>query len=57
MEEMVILKLPKKDVEAFLRVIEDIKFIGEAESGDEEINNGKFKTLDQIRNKKKIWHS
>ncbi|MCS4541159.1 MAG: hypothetical protein HY929_02360 [Euryarchaeota archaeon] len=51
MEEMVTLKLPKKDVEAFLRVIEDIKFIEEAESGDEEINKGKFKTLDQIRKK------
>lgn len=51
MEEMVTLKLPKKDVEAFLRVVEDIQFIKEAEKGDEEISRGKFKTLEQVRKK------
>lgn len=54
MEEMVTLKLPKKDVESFLRVVEDIRFIKEAEKGDEEINKGKFKTLDVVRKKYRI---
>lgn len=49
--DMVTIKLPKKDLEAFLRVVDDIKFIEKAEKGDEEINKGKFKTLDQIRKK------
>lgn len=53
MEKMITLKLPKKDVEAFLRVVEDIKFLKEAEKGDEEISKGKFKTLNQIRKKYK----
>lgn len=51
MEEMVTLKLPKKDIESFLRVVDDIRFIKEAEKGDEEINKGKFKTLDEVRKK------
>lgn len=54
MEEMVTLKLPKKDVESFLRVVEDIRFIKEAEKGDEEISKGNLKTLTQIRKKYKI---
>jgi len=49
MEEMITLKLPKRDVESFLRVVEDIKFIKEAEKGDEEISKGRFKTLNQLR--------
>ena len=48
MGKMVTMKLPKEDVEAFLRVVEDIKFIREAEKGDEEIDKGKFKTLNQL---------
>ena len=51
MGKMITLKLPKEDVEAFLRVVEDIKFIKEAEKGDEEIDKDKFKTLDQLRKK------
>lgn len=51
---MVTLKLPKKDIESFLRVVEDIKFIKEAEKGDEEVNKGKFKTLNQVRKKYRI---
>lgn len=51
MGKMVIMKLPKEDVEAFLRVVEDIKFIREAEKGDEEIEKGKFKTLGQLTKK------
>jgi len=46
---MITIKLPKSDVDAFLRVIEDIKFIKEAEKGDGEISKGKFKMLDQIK--------
>lgn len=42
MEEMLTLKLPKKDVESFLRVVDDIKFIREAKKGDEEITKGRF---------------
>lgn len=48
------LKIPKSDVEAFLRVVEDIRFVKEAEKGDEEISKGKFKTLEQVRNKYRI---
>jgi len=51
MEEMITLKIPKNEVDVFLKVVEDIKFISEAEKGDEEISKGKFKTLDQIRKK------
>ncbi len=49
MGEMLTLQLPKRDVESFLRVVEDIRFIKEAEKGDEEISRGKFKTLEQLR--------
>ncbi len=51
MEEMITLKLPKNDLEAFLRVVEDIRLIKEAEKGDNEIEKGKFKTLEQVRKK------
>ena len=51
MDDMITLKLPKSDVEAFLRVVEDIKFIKEAEKGDKEIDKGKFKTLGQLKKK------
>jgi len=51
MEDMITLKMLKSDVEAFLRVVEDIKFIKEAEKGDKEIDKGKFKTLDQLKKK------
>lgn len=54
MEEMITLKLPKKDIESFLRVVEDIRFIKEAEKGDEEIAKGRFKTLEQLRESYKI---
>lgn len=53
MEKMITLKLPKSDVDAFLRVVDNIKFIKEAEKGDEEINRGKFKSLDEIKKKYK----
>jgi len=33
MEDMITLRLPRGDVEAFLRVVDDIKFIKEAEKG------------------------
>ena len=46
---MITLRQPKNDVEAFLRVVEDIKFIKDAEKGDKEIEKGKFKTLQQLR--------
>lgn len=51
MDEMITLRLPKSDVEAFLRVVEDIKFIKEAEKGDAEIDKGKFKSLSQLKKK------
>ncbi len=54
MEEMVTLKLPKKDIESFLKVVEDIRLIREAEKGDEEISKGKFKTLQKMREKYSI---
>ncbi len=49
MEPMVTVKLPKKDIESLIRIMEDIKFIREAEKGDEEISKGKFKTLSQLK--------
>ena len=51
MDDMITLKLPRGDVEAFLRVVEDIKFIKEAEKGDKEIDKGKFKTLHELKKK------
>ena len=54
MAEMVTIKLPKKDLESFLRVVDDIRFIKQAEKGDEEISKGKYKTLNQLRKKYKV---
>jgi len=54
MEEMITLKLPKRDVDSFLRIVEDIRFIKQAEKGDEEINKGKFKTLTQASKRYRI---
>ena len=51
MRKTITLRLPKSDVEAFLRAVQDIKFIREAENGDKEINSGRFKTLGQLKNK------
>jgi len=51
---MLTLSIPKSEVDVFLKVVEDIKFMREAEKGDEEISKGKFKTLEQIREKYKI---
>ncbi|MBI2971485.1 MAG: hypothetical protein HYY37_03665 [Candidatus Aenigmarchaeota archaeon] len=55
MTKMVTLKLPKKDVESFLRVVEDMRFIQSAEKGNEEIAKGDFKTLEHAR-KKYTYH-
>lgn len=54
MPEMITLKLPKKDVESFLRVVGDIRFIQKAEQGDEEVTKGGFKTLAHLRKKYRI---
>ena len=54
MAEMVTIKLPKKDLKSFLRVVDDIRFIKQAEKGDEEISKGKYKTLNQLRKKYKV---
>jgi len=51
MEEMLTLRLPRKDVDTFLRVVEDIEFIKEAEEGNKQIDAGKFKTLQQLKEK------
>ena len=50
-QQMLTMKLPKKDVQAFLRVVEDIRLIQEAEKGDREIEKGKFVTLGQLKKK------
>jgi len=54
MEETITIQLPKRDIDAFLRVVDDIRFIKEAEKGVNEIEKGKFKTLDHV--KKKYGH-
>ena len=51
MEETITIRLPRKDVDSFLRVIEDIRFIKEAEKGDEEISRGKFKRLEHLKSR------
>ena len=51
MTEMITLKLPKQDVEAFLRVLEDVELIKEAEAGDKEIEAGRFKKLEDLEKK------
>jgi len=51
MEDMITLRLPREDVEAFLRVVDDIKLVKDAEKGDKEIDTGNFKTLDQLKKK------
>jgi len=51
MEEMVTIKMPKRDMDSFLKVVEDIRFIKEAEKGDNEISSGKFKTLNSLKKK------
>lgn len=51
MDEMVTVKLPKRDIEALMRIVEDIEFLGEAEKGDKEIEKGNFKTLEDAKKK------
>lgn len=46
---MVMMKIPKKDVQAFLRVLKDIAFIQEAERGDTEIERGRFVALEKMK--------
>lgn len=53
MTEMLTLRLPKEDVEAFVRVVEDIELVKEAEDGDMEIEEGKFKKLEELEKKYK----
>ena len=48
---MLTLKLPRKDVDAFLRVVEEIEFIKQAEEGNKQIESGKFKTLQELKQK------
>ena len=54
MAEMITIKMPKEDMEAFLRVVEDIKFIKDAENGDREIEEGEYKTLEEVKRKNGI---
>ena len=54
MGKMITMKLPKEDVAALVRVLEDIRFLEKAEKGNEEIDKGKFKTLGQLKKKYKI---
>ena len=54
MAEMVTIKLSKKDLESFLRVVDDIRLIKQAEKGDKEITKGKYKTLSQLKKKYKV---
>lgn len=51
MEQMVTLRMPKKDMEALLRVMEDMKFFKEAEEGSEQIKKGKYITLEDLERK------
>ncbi len=51
MEEMVTLKIPKKDVHALLRIFEDIQFLEKAEKNHQEMKKGKFITLGEFRKK------
>lgn len=51
MEQTITIQFPKKDVDTFLNVVDDIKFIKEAEKGVKEIENGKYKTLAHVRRK------
>ena len=53
MTEMLTLKMPKEDVETFVRVLEDIELIKEAETGDKEIEEGRFKKLEDLEKKHK----
>lgn len=53
MTEMLTLRMPKEDVEAFIRVVEDMELIKEAETGDKEIQEGKFKKLEDMEKKYK----
>ncbi|MBI2232514.1 MAG: hypothetical protein HYU56_01230 [Candidatus Aenigmarchaeota archaeon] len=55
MGKMITMKLPKEDVAALVRVLEDIRFLEKSEKGEEEIDKGKFKTLDQLKKKYKIY--
>lgn len=54
MGEMLTLKIPKEDAEAFLRVVEDIELIKEAEEGEKEIEEGRFIKLEDLEKKHKL---
>lgn len=47
----VTIKLPKRDVKALIRVLEDIKFLEKAEKGYQEAKKARFKTLEQLEEK------
>lgn len=53
MDGTVTIKLPKRDVKALIRVLEEIKFLEKAEKGYQEAKKGRFKTLDQLEEKYK----
>ena len=51
MQEMLTVRIPKEDVEAFIRVVEDMKLIKEADAGDKEIEEGRFTKLEDLGKK------
>ncbi|MBI4181999.1 MAG: hypothetical protein HY520_03465 [Candidatus Aenigmarchaeota archaeon] len=48
-DQVVTLRLPRQDAQAFLRVVEDLAFFMEAEKGDDQIAQGRYITLSQCR--------
>ena len=54
MAERVLISLPKKDVEALMKIMEDIRFIEKVEKGREEIKEGKYINYEDFKKKHKL---
>ena len=54
MAERVLISLPKKDVEALMKIMEDIRFIEKVEKGIEEIKEGKYINYEDFKKKHKL---
>ena len=54
MAERVLISLPKKDVEALMKIVEDIRFIKKVGKGRKEIEGGEYTTYEDFKKKNKL---
>ena len=49
--EMVTISLPKKDVKALLKLVEELRFFEKVEKGRKQIEEGRFVTYEEFKKK------